>query len=130
MTVFQPQAAAEIAGPSAGSIAPLVLGIIVVAVLITAVWVGIRRHEPPVPKGPRPRSGAWATRQEHDHGAPPDHGPGHQGEGPRTHESREPEPHEMPRDGRRRMPYEVRDTGVRGGKTRTRPRRHSGPNVD
>ncbi|MEE4542707.1 DUF6479 family protein [Streptomyces sp. V4-01] len=125
--------AADLAVGGSGSIGPLILGIVVVIVLIAAVWVGMRRvgREPPLPKGRRPRSGAWSTRQEHDDGAPDDHGPGHQDDsGPRTHESREPEPDEMPQDGRRRMPYEVRDAGVRGGKERSRPRRHSGPNVD
>lgn len=124
--------AADLAVGGSGSIGPLILGIVVVIVLIAAVWMGIQRvgREPPLPRGKRPRSGAWSTRQEHDAGAPEDHGPGHQDENPRTHELREPQPDEMPQDGRRRMPYEVRDAGVRGGKERTRPRRHSGPNVD
>ncbi|MEC3997878.1 DUF6479 family protein [Actinacidiphila sp. DG2A-62] len=131
MSLYEARAA-DVAVGGAGSIGPLVLGIVVVIVLIAAVWVGMRRvgKEPPIPQGRRPRAGAWSTRREHDVGAPDDHGPGHQDEGPRTHESREPQPDEMPRDGRRRMPYEVRDAGVRGGKERTRPRRHSGPNVD
>jgi hypothetical protein len=114
-------------------IGPMVIGICIVALLIVAVWFGRRRsaREPRPTLDSKPRSGAWSTRQEHESGgATADHGPGHQGEGPRTHESREPRPDEMPRDGRRRMPYEVRDAGVRGGKERTRPRRHSGPNVD
>jgi hypothetical protein len=125
-------AAVLLAGPDAGAIGPLVIGIAIVCMLIGAVWFGMRRvgKEPPLPRGTRPRAGAWHTRQEYDTGSPPDHGPGHQDEGPRTHESREPRPDEMPQDGRRRMPYEVRDAGVHGGKERTRPRRHSGPNVD
>ncbi|WP_399129940.1 DUF6479 family protein [Actinacidiphila sp. ITFR-21] len=114
------------------AIGPLVIGICMVIVLILAVWLGMRRvgRGPRVPRGERPRSGAWQTRQEHDTGAPADHGPGHQESTARTHESRQPVPDEMPRDGRRRMPYEVRSSGVRGGRERVHPKRHSGPNVD
>ncbi|WP_405589341.1 DUF6479 family protein [Streptomyces sp. NBC_01190] len=113
-------------------IGPLILGILIVIVLILGVWLGIRRvgRGPGVPRGKRARSGAWQTRQEHDTGAPDDHGPGHQEPGPRTHESRQPEPDEMPRDGRRRLPYEVHSSGVKGGRLRTRPKRHGGHNVD
>jgi len=102
----------------------------IVLVLIGAVWLGMRRREPPLPPGEHPRSGAWQTRQEHDVGAPPDHGPGHQGDGARTHESRLTEPEVMPTDGRRRFPHEVHDSGVHAGRVPSHPRRHSGPNVD
>ncbi|MYS22670.1 hypothetical protein GA0115240_14328 [Streptomyces sp. DvalAA-14] len=114
------------------AIVPAILGVIIVIVLILAVRLGIKRHGrgPGVPRGLRPRSGAWQTRREHEVGAPEDHGPGHQPPDRRTHESRQPEPDEMPQDGRRRLPYEVRSSGVRGGRVRTRPKRHSGPNVD
>ncbi|MFC4031009.1 DUF6479 family protein [Streptomyces polygonati] len=114
------------------AIGPAILGVGIVIVLIWAVRLGIRRHGrgPGVPRGSRPRSGAWQTRQEHESGAPEDHGPGHQPPDLRTHESRQPEPDEMPRDGRRRLPYEVRSSGVRGGRERTHGKRHSGPNVD
>jgi hypothetical protein len=113
-------------------IGPLVIGICIVLVLIAAVWLGMRRmgRDPAVPRGERPRSGSWQTRQEHDSGAPDDHGPGHQGVSARTHESRQPEPDEMPQDGRRRMPYEVHSSGVREGRERAHGKRHSGPNVD
>ncbi|WP_335978796.1 MULTISPECIES: DUF6479 family protein [Streptomycetaceae] len=116
----------------AGSIGPLVIGICIVIVLIAAVVFGMRRmgRDPRVPTGTRPRSGAWATRQEHDQGAPPDHGPGHQGDGRRTHDARKIEADEMPQDGRRRFPHEVHDSGVRAGRVPSHPRRHSGPNVD
>ncbi|WP_329137856.1 DUF6479 family protein [Streptomyces sp. NBC_01476] len=113
-------------------IGPMVIGVCIVIVLIAAVWLGMRRmgRGPAVPRGPRPRSGAWQTRQEHDSGAPDDHGPGHQESTARTHESRQPEPDEMPQDGRRRLPYEVHSSGVRAGRERTHGKRHSGPNVD
>ncbi|WP_328912674.1 MULTISPECIES: DUF6479 family protein [unclassified Streptomyces] len=113
-------------------IGPLVIGLCIVGLLITAVWFGRRRsrHQPGPPEGTRPRSGAWQTRQEHDAGAPPDHGPGHQGKTPRSHESHEPQPEEVPRDGRRRLPHELHSSGVREGPFRTKPRRHSGPNTD
>jgi hypothetical protein len=115
-----------------GSIGPLIIGICIVIVLILAVWLGIRRlgRGPAVPPGGQPRSGAWATRQEHDTGAPEDHGPGHQESGARTHESRRSQPYPMPQDGRRRMPYEVRSSGVRSGRDGAQPKRHSGRNVD
>jgi hypothetical protein len=110
---------------------PMIIGVCIVAVLILAVWVGMRRREPAPPRGKRPRQGAWQTRQEHETGpAAEDHGPGHQDSGPRTHESRQPRPDEMPRDGRRRLPHEISPSGVRQGRVRTTPRRHSGPNVD
>ncbi|HEY5836834.1 DUF6479 family protein [Streptomyces sp.] len=113
-------------------IGPLVIGVCIVIVLIAAVWLGMRRvgRDPAVPRGTRPRSGAWQTRQEHETGAPEGHGPGHQDSGPRTHESRQPVPDEVPRDGRRRFPHELRPYGVREGRIRTTPRRHSGPNLD
>ncbi|WP_051950840.1 DUF6479 family protein [Actinacidiphila yeochonensis] len=113
-----------------GAIAPLVIGICIVLVLIGGVWIGMRRREPPVPPGEHPRSGAWQTRQEHETGAPPDHGPGHQGDGARSHDARLTEPDVMPTDGRRRFPHEVHDSGVHAGRVPSHPRRHSGPNVD
>ncbi|MEW1866422.1 MULTISPECIES: DUF6479 family protein [unclassified Streptomyces] len=116
----------------AGSIGPLVIGICIVIVLIAAVVFGMRRvgRGPAVPRGRRPRSGAWETRQEYDSGAPPDHGPGHQGDGHRSHDERRIEPDEMPRDGRRRLPHEVHASGVRGGRVRSHTQRHGGHNVD
>ncbi|MET8679152.1 DUF6479 family protein [Streptomyces sp. NPDC004647] len=95
-------------------IAPLVVGLVVVAVLTAAVIVGlrIRDREPRVSPEPQPRSGAWQTRDEQDHETPPDHGPGHQ-DTPR-HELREPrEPDEVPHDGVRRMPHELHTHGTR-----------------
>jgi hypothetical protein len=132
MSAYEPRTVQLALNDYLVGIGPLVIGVCIVGLLIAAVWFGRRRsaNEPRPTLEPKPRSGAWSTRQEHETGATPDHGPGHQDQGPRTHESREPRPDEMPRDGRRRMPYEVRDAGVYGGKERTRPRRHSGPNVD
>jgi hypothetical protein len=110
---------------------PMIIGVCIVLMLIGAVWIGMRRREPSITPGKRPREGAWQTRQEHDTGpAADDHGPGHQDSGPRSHESRQPRPDEMPQDGRRRLPHEISPSGVREGRVRTRPRRHSGPNVD
>jgi|GEM_PF-3866486 hypothetical protein len=123
------QQVTQLALPS-GAIAPLVIGICIVLVLVGGVWIGVRRREPPVPPGERPRARAWQTREEHDRGAPPDHGPGNQGDGTRSHESRRTEPDVMPADGRRRLPHEVHDSGVHAGKTPAHPRRHSGPNID
>jgi Family of unknown function (DUF6479) len=95
-------------------IAPLVVGIAVVAILTVAVVVGfrIRDREPRVTQEPQPRSGAWQTHDEYDHETPPDHGPGHQDSA--RHELREPrEPDEVPHDGIRRMPYELHTHGTR-----------------
>ena len=115
-------------------IGPLVIGICIVGLLIAAVWFGRRRSagEPPVPPGPHARSGAWQAPDEQppEEGEVSDHGPGHQGEGVRSHESRQPVPNEVPRDGRRRLPHEIDHSGVSQGRERTRPRRHSGPNID
>ena len=113
-------------------IGPLVFGICMVALLIAAVWFGRRRseREPKVPRGTRHRSGAWQTPGESQNGGADDHGPGFQGEGARSHESRGTEPDEMPRDGRRRFPHEVNPSGVHAGRVRTHPRRHGGHNVD
>ncbi|SDO49971.1 DUF6479 family protein [Actinacidiphila guanduensis] len=113
------------------AVGPLIIGICIVIVLIGAVYVGMRRvgREPPLPRGRRPRAGAWQTRHEEFDG-PSDHGPGHQGEAARSHDSREVEPDVMPTDGRRRFPHEVHDAGVHAGRARTHGRRHSGPNVD
>lgn len=115
-------------------IGPLIIGICMVALLIAAVWFGLRRSagEPAVPRGVRARSGAWQTPHEPPpaEGEVSDHGPGHQDERARSHESRQPVPDEVPRDGRRRFPHEINSSGVREGRVRTRPRRHSGPNID
>jgi hypothetical protein len=91
-------------------IGPLIIGIFIVLALIGAVYLGfrVRDREPEPSEEPQPRGGAWETRAEYDTGATTeDHGPGHQDL------EREPEdlqqnraPHEVPRDGIRRMPYE------------------------
>jgi hypothetical protein len=113
-------------------IGPLIIGICIVALLITSVWFGRRRSadQRDVPHGTRARSAAWQTPQKGRNGGADDHGAGYQGDGHRTHESREIESDEVPRDGRRRLPHEMGDAGVHAGRPRTRPRRHSGPNVD
>jgi len=134
MSVYDHHAVQLAAGAPWAGLAPLIIGLCIVAVLIGAVWFGRRRiaGEPPVPKGKRARSGAWQAPNE----PPPadgeisDHGPGHQEEGPRSHEERQPVPDDMPRDGRRRLPHEISPFGVRQGRTRTTRRRHSGANWD
>lgn len=103
-------------------IAPFVAGLAVAAVLILAVVYGLRRRdrEPPPPQEPQPRSGAWETSEEHRTGqAPPDHGPGHQESEEIGYVREYREPDEVPRDGRRMMPYEFKDHGNEG----TRPAR-------
>ncbi|MCZ4103565.1 DUF6479 family protein [Streptomyces sp. H39-C1] len=65
-------------------IAPLTIGVVMVALLIAAVAYGmrLRRRKPPPPAGPQLRSGSWQTRDELGQPTPPDHGPGHQDRGP------------------------------------------------
>lgn len=107
-----------------GGIWPAATGIVVVGVLIAAVYYGIQRRarEPTPPAGPQPRAGAWHTREELYSGSPPDHGPGHQNEGPRVRrESAGREPAEVPRDGRRRTPREIRDYGTRPARSHRNP---------
>jgi hypothetical protein len=98
-------------------IAPLVVGIVVVGLLIAAVTLGFRRREKdprPDREHPQPRAGAWQTRQEHDRGAPADHGPGHQ-EGQRhDYESQRREPDPIPRDGMRHLPHALKGFGNEG----------------
>jgi hypothetical protein len=98
-------------------IAPLVVGIVVVGVLIAAVTLGLRRREKdprPDQNHPQPRAGAWQTRQEHEWGAPADHGPGHQ-EGERhDYETQLREPDPIPRDGIRRLPHALKGFGNEG----------------
>ncbi|MCF6522678.1 DUF6479 family protein [Streptomyces sp. JJ36] len=73
-------------------LAPLVIGLGAVAVLIGAVAYGMRLRS----RGEYRRSGAPPGRPR----------------GARTHEEHITSPDEMPHDGRRRYPYEVRDWGV------------------
>ncbi|MDT3400688.1 DUF6479 family protein [Streptomyces sp. B1866] len=96
-------------------IGPLVVGIVVVAMLIAALWLGLRtrKAEPGPSQEKQPRAGAWQRRQETDEeAAADDHGPGHQDSERHEHaESREP--HEVPADGRRRLPYEIENQASR-----------------
>jgi hypothetical protein len=98
-------------------IAPLVVGLVVVAVLIAAVSLGFRRRD----KDPRPdkdqlqpRAGAWQTREEFDEGAAPDHGPGHQEGEQHDYETQRREPDPIPRDGMRRLPHSLKGFGNEG----------------
>ncbi|KAF4409778.1 MULTISPECIES: DUF6479 family protein [Streptomyces] len=93
-------------------LAPLLFGLVVVAALIGAVWLGrrLKAREPDVPKGEHMRSGAWQTREEYGHETPSNHGPGHQetlGEGEVMEERHHDHSPELRKDGRRRMPYEL-----------------------
>lgn len=95
---------------------PAVIGVAIVALLIAAVAFGIRRRarEPAPPEELQFRAGAWQTREELDNPKPGDHGPGHQREGPYIgHLSERRAPDEVPHDGRRRFPYEIKDFGTR-----------------
>ncbi|WP_461008590.1 DUF6479 family protein [Streptomyces capparidis] len=102
---------AEVTWDHAVGIGPLVVGVLFVIALMVAraLYIRRKRQEPPVPAS-QPRRGAWETRDEVDHGAPPDHGPGHQ-DGPEPkgydydHENCLPEPVE-PGD-RRLYPSEL-----------------------
>ena len=90
---------------------PLLVGLLVVAALVGAVWLGrrLKAREPGPVKEPQTRGGAWQTREEYGHETAPDHGPGHQealGDGSvlEGHHDHSPELHA---DGRRRLPYEL-----------------------
>ncbi|PWI41664.1 DUF6479 family protein [Streptomyces sp. ICBB 8177] len=86
----------------------LVFGGLAVIILIGAVVLGLRRREPPVPKEPQLRAGAWHTRQEYGEQTPPDHGPGHQDSLPHGPQEPPQPPPEVAR-GHRRRPHEFRD---------------------
>jgi hypothetical protein len=80
-------------------IAPLIFGILLVAGMIVArvLYMRRKRQEPPVPSERRPRSGAWETVEEHGLLRPKnDHGPGHQdGPVPVEYENVTREPEEV-----------------------------------
>lgn len=132
MSAYDPQGLQLALNDHLVGLGPLIIGICIVGLLIAAVWYGIRRssREPQVPKGKRPRSGAWQTPTEARNGGAEDHGAGHQGDQRRSHEARGIEPDEVPRDGRRRFPHELDPSGVHAGRPRSHGKRHSGPNVD
>jgi hypothetical protein len=99
-------------------IAPLVVGIFLVGILVGAVSLGLwaRSKEPPPEQKPQPRAGAWQKREEHEEGAPPDHGPGHQdGERHSLTETRETD--EWVQDGTRRLPHSMKGFGNWGSHT-------------
>jgi hypothetical protein len=91
-------------------IGPMIIGVLIVLVLIGAVALGLwlRDREPEPPQEPQLRGGAWETREEHERGTiSEDHGPGHQDLAqPHIDEQQNRAPHDVPRDGIRRMPYE------------------------
>ncbi|MDF3293695.1 DUF6479 family protein [Streptomyces silvisoli] len=98
-------------------IGPLLIGIgIVVALALVGLFYGRLRRGPgpqrtpqPPPEQPPPRARAWTTPTEFAEGeAPANHGPGHQDSQVSEPEEVSREPDEVPRDGRRRLPYELR----------------------
>ncbi|MEV0266373.1 DUF6479 family protein [Streptomyces sp. NPDC050617] len=97
-----------------GGIAPLAIGIIVVALLIGAVAFGRKRRaqEPAPPQEPQERAGSWQTPEEQGGGGPvaADHGPGHDGERDAlgyVKEGRATD--ELAPDGHRYLPHELTD---------------------
>jgi hypothetical protein len=95
---------------------PLIMGILMVVALgFVAIFYGLlrrgRERQQPIrrPERPLPRSGAWQTPSEVGKEPVADHGPGHQDGEPTDYEEATRTPEEVPRDGRRRMPYELRD---------------------
>ncbi|MFC0601373.1 DUF6479 family protein [Streptomyces palmae] len=98
-------------------IGPLVAGIAIVAILIVAVWAGIRAKAKELPPSQKrqPRAGAWETEQEHMRGevSAPDHGPGYQDSRPTHQDAHRRRPMEVPQDGVRRMPYEFENYGYK-----------------
>src|SRR5207302_2746202 len=112
MWTFSADAAAGqlfMAGPLLIAIAFLV-GMGFVAVFYGWLRRG-RRPAPPIRSAEHlPREGAWQTPDEfYGKQVPTDHGPGHQDSEPVEYEEASQEPEEVPRDGRRRMPYEIAD---------------------
>lgn len=78
-------------------IAPFAVGVVVVAVLIGAVWLGMRvKKREPAP--PRPEEQPRAPERNH----PPGEVLGH------------PEPHVLPQDGTRRTPQQLGHRGPGG----------------
>ncbi|MEU7041396.1 DUF6479 family protein [Streptomyces varsoviensis] len=95
-----------------GGIAPLAVGIVVVALLIGAVAYGRRRRErePAPPQEPQERAGSWQTPEEQSGPVPSDHGPGHDGERDAlgyVKEGRASD--ELAPDGHRYLPHELTD---------------------
>jgi hypothetical protein len=84
-------------------IAPFLIGLVVVAILIGAVWLGIRvkKREP---AAPRPEEQPRAPQRDHPPGE--------------VQEVREPD--EMPQDGVRRTPHQLGGQGQHGN-SGTRP---------
>ncbi|AEW96043.1 MULTISPECIES: hypothetical protein [Streptomycetaceae] len=100
-------------------VGPLLMGIgFIGAMAFVGIFYGVMHRGRPrwAPRGPaaapQPRSGSWRTAEEYrTRRVAEDHGPGHDGMAPVGYEASRPEPPpEVPRDGRRRMPYELRDT--------------------
>ncbi|MEU6345892.1 DUF6479 family protein [Streptomyces sp. NPDC046977] len=93
-------------------IVPLLVGVIVVGILVGAVVLG-RRHrarQPAPAQRPQPRAGAWHTRDEHETGRSPDHGPGHQ-DGIRHGIRQRREPDEWSEPGFRRRQHSMKGFG-------------------
>ncbi|MCQ4081714.1 DUF6479 family protein [Streptomyces sp. RB6PN25] len=97
------------AGPLLMGIA-LVVGLGLVGIFYGWLRSGPQRSRPSRLKEPQPRAGAWQTPDELGQEPPADHGPGHQEGEPVEYEKGSSPPEEVPHDGRRRMPYELRDS--------------------
>ncbi len=93
-------------------IAPAVIGVVIVVGLILAVVYGYRRRaqEPPAPRAPQLRAGAWHTREELGRRTPPERGPGHQDADPVEYVQADREPEEIPEVPRskRLRPHQIR----------------------
>jgi Family of unknown function (DUF6479) len=93
-------------------IAPAAIGLLIAVGLVLAVVYGRRGRakEPPAPRAPQPRAGAWQTREELGAPTPPDHGPGHQEADPvgYVRASRDPEEIEQVPHSRRLRPHQIR----------------------
>ncbi|AEW99254.1 hypothetical protein [Streptantibioticus cattleyicolor] len=104
------------AEPLMDKMGPLVMGVFLLGGLgLAALYARLHRrvHTHAPGSGPQPRSAAWASSEEIRSGhCPPDHGPGHDRdvEPVEYEDAPPPPPAEVPRDGRRRMPYELRDS--------------------
>ncbi|MDF3288104.1 MULTISPECIES: DUF6479 family protein [Streptomyces] len=91
-------------------IAPAAIGIAIVVCLVAAVVYGYRARarEPAPPREPQPRGGAWQTPEERESAVPPDRGVQDPEADPVGYEETSRGPEEVPRDGHRRTPHELR----------------------
>ncbi len=86
------------------------VGIAIVICLVAAVVYGyrIRAREPAPPREPQPRGGAWQTPEERQSAVPPDRSAQNVEADPVGYEETSSDPEEVPQDGHRRTPHELR----------------------